>query len=112
MALALMLTIQNAAARSERGTANAFFALARSLGIALGVGLLGSVLAHGSTGSETIEPAMVPALIASLHIIFIAVCGLAVIGFLLLLLLPPAPPETPSSQAALDDMPPDALIEI
>jgi len=92
--LALVLTVQSSVNRSELGTATGALTLARYVGAALGVGLLGPLLASGAPSGDVLNSAASIDLLLPLQHIFLAIAGIALAGAVTTLFLPPAPKLT------------------
>ncbi len=85
--LSLLLIIQVGVARSELGTATGVSTLAKYVGGALGVGLLGSfVVSTGSNGS--LEAMATPAMMAGFTRLFFAIAGLVLAALFVSFALP------------------------
>jgi EmrB/QacA subfamily drug resistance transporter len=88
--LALVLIVQVSVPRSELGTATGALTLSRNLGGAVGVGLLGALLASEAPVDE-FTAAAGQALLVPLRHIFIAIPCIALIGAITTLRFPPSP---------------------
>lgn len=88
--LAALLTVQGSVARSELGTATGILNLARYLGGALGVGLLGSLLAVKAPNLAVLNAVQSHEMLLSIRTIFIATAVVAFAGALTTLGFPSA----------------------
>ena len=92
--LALVLTVQSSVARPELGTATGALTLARYIGAALGVGLLGSILSSGATAGDVLNSAARQGLLLPLRHMFDAIACVALAGAVMTLFFPFVPKLT------------------
>jgi EmrB/QacA subfamily drug resistance transporter len=92
--LALVLMVQSSVSRSELGTATGALTLARYIGAALGVGLLGSLLTSGAATGDVLTSKLNVELLLPLRHIFLAIACVALAGALTTLFFPLAPKLT------------------
>jgi MFS family permease len=99
--LSLLLHVQRSVARAELGLATSLNQFARSIGGAIGVSVMGAILAAGmasggglhdvgglASGSVSLDPAAREALAAALRRVFATGAAVSAVAFLLALLLP------------------------